>query len=81
MRWPCGSTLKYKMARTGQGSCERPILSHGCAMRWLCGSTLKYKITNKIGRTGQWSGLASFFVVQVCCAMALWFDTKIYNYK
>ena len=25
MRWPCGSTLNYKMGRTGQGPAERPI--------------------------------------------------------
>ena len=33
MRWPCGSTLNYKMGRTGQGPAERPILSYRCAMR------------------------------------------------
>ena len=34
-----------------------------------------------MGRTGQGTCGASYFVVQVCYAMALRIDTKIYYYK
>ena len=47
MQCPCGSTLNYKMGRTGQGHAERPMLSYMCDMQCPCGSTLNYKM----GRT------------------------------
>ena len=73
MRWPRGSTLKYKIGRTGQGSCGASYFVVQVCYAMALWIDTKYNM----GRTGQGSCGASYFVVHVCYAMALRIDTKI----